>query len=70
MSQNTQLDNNTYNVLMALAREAEFLYDTIDTYRSDAQSGNRNDLVELWDKIKADRKNHIDMLREVLRKNI
>ena len=29
---NTRLENSTYNILMALGKEADFLYSTIDTY--------------------------------------
>jgi hypothetical protein len=31
-SENTRLDNSTYNVMVALGREADFLHSTIDTY--------------------------------------
>ena len=30
------LANSTYNILIALGKEAKFLYSTIDTYTSDA----------------------------------
>jgi hypothetical protein len=32
----TGLENSTYNILIALGKEAKFLYSTIDTYTSDA----------------------------------
>jgi hypothetical protein len=48
----TGLDNSTFNILIALGKEAQFLYSTIDTYRSDAEKANRSDLVNMWNTIK------------------
>ena len=67
-SEITQLDNTTYNILAALGRDADFLYDTIGTYIKDAQSANRSDLVTMWDTIKQDRQRHLQMLRQALDK--
>jgi hypothetical protein len=47
-SETTKLENTTYNILAALGRDADFLYDTIDTYIQDAQTANRSDLVDIW----------------------
>jgi hypothetical protein len=41
--------------LAALGRDADFLYDTINTSINDAQSANRSDLVSMWNTIKQDR---------------
>ena len=62
----TGLDNSTFNILIALGKEAQFLYSTIDTYRSDAEKANRSDLVDMWNKIKEDRQRHMQMLRGAL----
>jgi hypothetical protein len=72
MSENekTGLNNSTYNILSALGRDADFLYDSIDKYIRDAESANKSDLVELWKTIKNDRHKHIDMLKEALEKEI
>ena len=72
MSENekTGLNNSTYNILSALGRDADFLYDTIDKYIRDAESANKSDLIELWKTIKNDRQKHIDMLKEALEKEI
>jgi rubrerythrin len=67
MSENTKLTNNAYNLLKAIGQEANFLHDTIDTYKKDAQDENRNDLVDLWDKIKSDKQNHVMMLQDKLK---
>jgi hypothetical protein len=67
-SENTQLENTTYNILAALGRDADFLYDTIGTYINDAQNANRSDLVTMWDTIKQDRQRHLEMLRQALDK--
>jgi hypothetical protein len=37
MTQSTRLDNSTYNILIALGKEADFLYSTVDTYLEDAK---------------------------------
>ncbi len=62
----TKLENSTYNILIALGKEAQFLYSTIDTYISDAQKDNNSELVNAWNTIKEDRKRHMDMLRSAL----
>jgi rubrerythrin len=62
----TKLENSTYNILIALGKDADFLYDTIDTYISDAQKDNNSELETTWNTIKEDRKRHMDMLRSAL----
>ena len=62
----TKLENSTYNILIALGKEAQFLYSTIDTYINDAQKDNNSELVNTWNTIKEDRKRHMDMLRSAL----
>ena len=46
-NENTRLENSTYNILMALGKEADFLYSTIDTYIQDAERDGGEQLVEL-----------------------
>jgi len=64
MSQTTKLENSTYNILIALGREADFLYSTVDTYIEDAKKDNRQHLVEIWNQMKRDKEKHLQMLRE------
>lgn len=64
----TGLENSTFKILIALGKEAQFLYSTIDTYKSDAERDNRSDLVNMWNTIKQDRQRHMQMLREALEK--
>lgn len=64
------ISNVEYSILRALGTDADFLYDTVDSYIRDAQNGNRSDLVKLWQTIKEDRQKHADMLREALEKEI
>jgi hypothetical protein len=59
----TGLENVTFNILIALGKEAQFLYSTINTYRSDAEKANRSDLVNMWNTIKEDRHRDMQMLR-------
>jgi len=70
MSENSELDNNTYNILISLGHDANFLYDTINKYRDDAKKSNRDDLVNLWEEIKKDRLRHLHILKEALEKEI
>ena len=64
----TGLENTSFDILIALGKEAQFLYSTIDTYKSDAERANRSDLVNMWNTIKQDRQRHMQMLREALEK--
>jgi hypothetical protein len=68
MTQTKRLDNSTYNILMALGNEADFLYSTVDTYIEDAKKDNRQHLVELWNEMKRDKEKHLQMLRDALEK--
>jgi hypothetical protein len=68
MTQTTRLENSTYNILIALGREADFLYSTVDTYIEDAKKDNREYLVEIWNQMKRDKEKHLQMLRETLEK--
>lgn len=64
----TKLENSTYNILIALGKEAQFLYSTIDTYIEDASKDNNSELENMWKTIKQERKRHLGMLRSALEK--
>jgi rubrerythrin len=64
----TKLENSTYNILMALGKEAQFLYSTIDTYMEDARKDNNSELENMWKTIKQERERHLGMLRNALQK--
>jgi hypothetical protein len=66
----TSLSNTMYDILKVMGRDAEFLYDTIDSYIRDAQNANKQELVDTWNKIKTDRQNHVHMLKDALEKEI
>jgi hypothetical protein len=68
MSEKTGLDNTTYDILSALGKDADFLYDDIDKYIRDAESANESELVELWKTLRNDRQKHVDMLKDALEK--
>ena len=70
MENSTSLSNTMYDILKVMGRDAEFLYDTIDSYIRDAQNANKQDLVDTWNKIKTDRQNHVHMLKDALEKEI
>lgn len=70
MNEQTGLNNTTYDILSALGREADFLYDTIDKYIDDAKQSNNDELVDLWNRIKQDRLKHINELKEALERVI
>jgi hypothetical protein len=64
----TKLENSTYNILIALGKEARFLYAAIDTYIDDARKDNNSELENLWKTIKQERERHLAMLRDALDK--
>jgi hypothetical protein len=64
----TKLENSTYDILIALGKEAQFLYSTIDTYIEDASKDNNSELENMWKTIKQERKRHLGMLRSALEK--
>ena len=64
----TKLDNSTYNILIALGKEARFLYSAIDTYIDDARKDNNSELERTWKTIKIERERHMAMLRDALEK--
>jgi vacuolar-type H+-ATPase subunit H len=66
--ESTRLENSTYNILMALGKEADFLYSTADTYIEDARKDNRTELAEIWQEMKRDKQKHLHMLRGALEK--
>ena len=43
MSRETELTNTMYDILHAMGKDAGFLYETIDTYITDAQNANKSD---------------------------
>jgi len=70
MSSTTDLTNTAYDILKVLGKDADFLYDTIETYIEDAKNANKSELVEIWQTIKNDRKRHMHMLKDALEKEI
>lgn len=64
----TRLENSTYNILIALGKEARFLYSAIDTYIDDARKDNNSELEKIWKTIKQERERHMAMLRDALDK--
>jgi rubrerythrin len=70
MGESTSLSNTMYDILKVMGRDAEFLYDTIDTYIQDAEKANKKELADTWRKIKSDRLNHVNMLKDALEKEI
>lgn len=70
MDHATPLSNTMYDILKVMGKDAEFLYDTIDKYTDDAEKANKKELANTWRKIKSDRLNHINLLKEALEKEI
>jgi hypothetical protein len=64
----TKLENSTYNILIALGKEARFLYSAIDTYIDDARKDNNSEVENMWKTMKKERENHLAMLRDALDK--
>ncbi|MFL6364106.1 MAG: hypothetical protein ACJ719_02720 [Nitrososphaeraceae archaeon] len=69
-SEETELTDTAYDILKVLGKDADFIYDTIETYIKDAQKANKTKVVEIWQTIKKDRKRHMHMLKEALEEEI
>jgi hypothetical protein len=65
-----ELTDTAYDILKVLGKDADFLYDPIETYIKDAQRANNSQLVEIWQTIKNDRKRHMHLLKEALEREI
>jgi hypothetical protein len=61
-----------YNVRYSKShgQDAEFLYDTIDTYIEDAEKANKKQLTDTWRKIKSDKLSHVNLLKDALENEI
>jgi rubrerythrin len=70
MENSARLSNTMYDILKVMGKDAEFLYDTIDTYIEDAEKANKKELANTWRKIKSDRLNHVNLLKDALEKEI
>ncbi len=70
MSTKTELTDTAYDILKVLGKDADFLYDTIETYIKDAKEANKTELLKIRQTIKEDRKRHMHMLKEALEKEI
>ena len=70
MSSSPELTDTAYDILKVLGKDADFLYDTIETYIKDAEKANKTELLEIWQTIKIDRERHMHMLKEALEKEI
>ena len=69
-SSSAELTDTAYDILKVLGKDADFLYDTIETYIKYAHRANKSDLVEIWQTIKNDRKRHMHLLKEALEREI
>lgn len=70
MENSATLSNTMYDILKAMGKDAEFLYDTIDIYIEDAEKENKKELANTWRKIKSDRSSHANLLKDALEKEI
>lgn len=70
MDKTTGGSNTMYNILQAMGKDAEFLYDTINKYTEDALKTNDQELVITWNGIKANRLNHLNELDDALEKEL
>jgi hypothetical protein len=69
-SSTTELTDTAYDILKVMGKDADFLYDTIETYIEDAKRANKPQLVAIWQTIKNDRKRHMHILKEALEQEI
>ena len=50
MENSGTLSDTMYDILKVMGKDAEFLYDTIDTYIEDAENANKKELANTWRK--------------------
>ena len=50
-SSTTELTDTAYDILKVMGKDADFLYDTIETYIEDAERANKPQLVAIWQTI-------------------
>ena len=62
--------NSTYNILVALGTEANYLHSTVETYINDAKNEKNSKLVEVWNTIKQDNEKHLQMLKDSLQTEV
>jgi hypothetical protein len=70
MENSATLSDTMYDILKVMGEDAEFLYDTIDTYIEDAEKANKKELTDIWRKIKSDRLSHVNLLKDALENEI
>lgn len=68
-TQSLCLNDNCYNVVHQLSKTLGFL-SRVDQYIQDANKAGDSDSKKVWDTIKSDRQKHVDMLRELVVKEI
>jgi hypothetical protein len=66
----TEVTDTAYDILKVLGKDADFIYDTIETYIRDAQKANKTKVIKIWQTIKKDRKRHVHVLKEALEEEI
>lgn len=44
----SELSDTAYDILKVLGKDADFLYDTIESYIKDANNAGKSELVEIW----------------------
>lgn len=59
------LNNNCYNTIHQLTKTLGFL-SRVDRYIEDANKVGDGEAEKVWQKIKADRENHADMLKNLV----
>ena len=58
-----ELTDRAYDVLEVLSKDADFLYDTIETYIKDARKSNESEMIETWHSGMIE-KNHMHSLKK------
>jgi hypothetical protein len=57
MKSTTEFTDMAYDVLEVLSKDADFLYDTIETYIKDTQKSNKSEIIEI---------RHSGMIQEIV----
>lgn len=69
-SQKPLPEDSTYDIIHQLEKKADFVYFAVEKYMRDAEKDGKPQVIMLWNKIKEDEQNDLNLLREELVKEV
>lgn len=69
-SQKPLPEDSIYDIIHQLEKKADFVYSAVEKYMRDAERDGKPQVIMLWNKIKGDEQNDLNLLREKLVKEV